>query len=242
MNPFELLEIGSDASPDEIKAAYHRLAKQWHPDRFTGPEKAVAEEKFRSLAEAFSILKDPVKRQSYQPNPVRSGAPSAAAPTKESSTKSYQDRTADDWFKQAKEVFETGATDQALGLTQYAIRMDGNRAEYHVFLADLQEQSGDTRNAIRSLEMAQKLDPKKVEVLFRLADHYSGQGLQVRAQRLIQSAQELAPDHKRFRQAKRAAERDQKAQAADQPSGLAGQLRDLPNQFKALLGRFKGKG
>ena len=63
MNPFDVLEIRPDASPEDIKAAYHRLAKQWHPDRYTGDAKVEAEEKFRELAEAFSTLKDPGKRR-----------------------------------------------------------------------------------------------------------------------------------------------------------------------------------
>ena len=61
MNPFNVLEISPDASPEDIKAAYHRLAKRWHPDRFMGAEKAEAEVRFRELAEAFSTPPDIVK-------------------------------------------------------------------------------------------------------------------------------------------------------------------------------------
>ena len=49
MNPFDALEIHVGASAEEIKAAYHRLAKMWHPDRFTGAEKELAESKFRDI-------------------------------------------------------------------------------------------------------------------------------------------------------------------------------------------------
>jgi curved DNA-binding protein CbpA len=51
---------------EEIKAAYHRLAKQWHPDRFSGEEKAAAEDRFRMLSESFNALKDPDKRKAYE--------------------------------------------------------------------------------------------------------------------------------------------------------------------------------
>ena len=52
MNPFQVLEVSPGASAEDIKASYHRLAKQWHPDRYMGEEKAEAEERFRELAEA----------------------------------------------------------------------------------------------------------------------------------------------------------------------------------------------
>ena len=47
MNPYEVLEVSAGASPDEIKAAYHGMAKKWHPDRYTGAAKAEAEQRFR---------------------------------------------------------------------------------------------------------------------------------------------------------------------------------------------------
>ena len=57
MNPYEILNVQPGATPEEIKDAYHRLAKQWHPDRFTGADRELAEKKFRQLAEAFAMLK-----------------------------------------------------------------------------------------------------------------------------------------------------------------------------------------
>ncbi|HLO68606.1 MAG TPA: DnaJ domain-containing protein, partial [Holophaga sp.] len=63
MNPYEVLEISPGSRPEEIKAAYHRLAKQWHPDRFNGAAKAEAEGRFRQLAEAFNMLKDTARRE-----------------------------------------------------------------------------------------------------------------------------------------------------------------------------------
>jgi len=76
MNPYEVLEISAGASPDEIKAAYHGMAKKWHPDRYTGAAKAEAEQRFRMLAEAYSMLKDtpargrPPRSAEPRPNPA----------------------------------------------------------------------------------------------------------------------------------------------------------------------------
>jgi len=55
--------VGRDASPEEIKKAYRKLAMQHHPDRNPGDENA--EHRFKELSEAYDILKDEQKRAAY---------------------------------------------------------------------------------------------------------------------------------------------------------------------------------
>ncbi len=57
---YEILGIGKDASADEIKKAFRRLAVQHHPDKEGGDEA-----KFKEVNEAYEVLKDPSKRQRY---------------------------------------------------------------------------------------------------------------------------------------------------------------------------------
>lgn len=59
---YKILGVDRKASQDEIKKAYRRLAKQYHPDV---NKTAEAEEKFKSIGEAYEVLKDPEKRQTY---------------------------------------------------------------------------------------------------------------------------------------------------------------------------------
>jgi curved DNA-binding protein CbpA len=233
MNPFDVLEVSQDANPDEIRAAYHRLAKQWHPDRFAGDEKAQAEERFRQLAEAFAALKDPLKRQSYQtsrPQPAM-GAPSVptghvSAPSKE--------RTADDWMNESRQALEGRQLDQAKGYVQYALRLEPTRPEFHLLLSEILEAEGrDPRGAIRSLETYLKAKPQDADALIRLADLYLGQGMQARAQRFLDDARVIAPKHKRFNVP---AEGKPKAPApVVEPAGIVDQL-------KGLWGKLAGKG
>ena len=61
---YEVLGVSRDASPEEVKKAYRRLALQWHPDR-NPDQKLEAEEKFKEAAEAYSVLSDRQKKAQY---------------------------------------------------------------------------------------------------------------------------------------------------------------------------------
>lgn len=242
MNPFEVLEISADASNEEIKAAYHRLAKQWHPDRYSGKEKEVAESKFRELAEAFSILKDPGRRLAFQQQqPVRTPTPApAAAASRE--PEGARERTPEDWAAMARQAFGDGKVDQARALIHYAIRMDGTKAEYHALLASILEQEGgDVRAVIKALEMAVRLQPRDVESHIKLAAHFQAQGMTARSQRHMQLARELAPNHPKLRQPQAPAVKD--AKVSRQRGGKASTVQPgLMDQLKDLWGRLTGRG
>ena len=60
---YDILGVGRDASANDIKAAYRRLAVQYHPDR--NPDDPDAEEKFKEASEAYAVLSDADKRSRY---------------------------------------------------------------------------------------------------------------------------------------------------------------------------------
>ena len=71
---YDILEVPREASPSDIKKAYRRLALKYHPDQNDGDKEA--EEKFKEISEAYTVLGDPEKRAIYD----RTGQPPGASP------------------------------------------------------------------------------------------------------------------------------------------------------------------
>jgi molecular chaperone DnaJ len=66
---YKTLGVGKNASEEEIKKAYRKLARQYHPDRNQGDKQA--EERFKQISQAHDVLSDPDKRKTYD----RAGSP-----------------------------------------------------------------------------------------------------------------------------------------------------------------------
>ncbi|NNC56698.1 MAG: DnaJ domain-containing protein, partial [Woeseiaceae bacterium] len=59
---YKIMGVERDASQDEVKRAYRKLARKYHPDV---SKEADAEARFKDLGEAYAVLKDPEKRAAY---------------------------------------------------------------------------------------------------------------------------------------------------------------------------------
>ena len=73
---FAILGVSVDASPEEIRSAFRRLAKEFHPDHFEG-----SSETFRKIKEAYAVLNDARRRKKYTALLMRQTRPNASSET-----------------------------------------------------------------------------------------------------------------------------------------------------------------
>jgi curved DNA-binding protein CbpA len=65
VNYYEVLGVDRSAKEDEIRVQFRKLARENHPDRYRGPDKASVERRFQLLTEAHNILTNPAKRKAH---------------------------------------------------------------------------------------------------------------------------------------------------------------------------------
>ncbi|GAB5590772.1 hypothetical protein Unana1_05672 [Umbelopsis nana] len=74
MDYYNILELESTATQQDIKKSYKRLALRWHPDK--NPSNIEAAEKFKEICQAYEILSDPEKRRLYDSRGSQASTPS----------------------------------------------------------------------------------------------------------------------------------------------------------------------
>ena len=74
VNYYEVLGVERSASEQEIRDRFRQLAREHHPDRYKGPDKAGAERKFQTLTEAVNVLTSPTRRKQHDSEIVSTSA------------------------------------------------------------------------------------------------------------------------------------------------------------------------
>ena len=65
VNYYEVLGVDRSATDAEIRERFRKLAREQHPDRYRGPDKADAEKRFQTLTEAVNVLSNPTRRKQH---------------------------------------------------------------------------------------------------------------------------------------------------------------------------------
>ncbi len=179
---YEILGVPRTAAPAEIRQAYHRLARERHPDRFSDPaEKEKAQVFFRDLTAAFNTLQNQNSRREYDAERER---PHPVGP----------EEIAKDAFGRAGRMLESGEHEEALTLLRTAVHNAPGEARYHHALGRaLSRNPQSMREAIACVEKATQLAPANAAFFVDLAALLHSQGLTMRAQKSAQTALRLAP-------------------------------------------------
>lgn len=102
-NLYDILEVSRDATPAEIKSAYRRLARLYHPDVSGDPAAAA---KFARISEAYQVLIDPEKRRLYDRNGASGDLPDpsviAARVARRAYTQAKADQIVNEWLERER--------------------------------------------------------------------------------------------------------------------------------------------
>ena len=129
-SPYELLGIARTATPKEIKMAYYREAKKWHPDM--NPNNATAKERFQRITNAYELLMDDKRRSEFD----RTGRTSSSTRTSSGSAGSQQAQQQNDASQQhAEDVFRSVQQDLEIlfaAFRSYSADVQASRLSYNV--------------------------------------------------------------------------------------------------------------
>ena len=102
-NYYNILNVSNNADEDQIKQAYRALAMKYHPDKNQGNK--IAEEKFKRISEAYSVLSDPQKRREYDFTMSSSFSSSERTYTYDQNTNPFGDDIfSSNWWKNWRNV------------------------------------------------------------------------------------------------------------------------------------------
>jgi curved DNA-binding protein CbpA len=185
---YELLQIPRDANASAIRAAYARVARERHPDRFTDPEeKRRAEEALTQATAAFNTLSNENRRREYDQS---LSTPKVAVP----------ERIAQDAYERGMQLMERRAFHEAVELLRAAVYHQPREARYHAALAGaLARNPHWVREAVSELEQAIQIEPQRAQFHTMLAEVLLGQGLKLRARREAETALRLNPSDRAAR-------------------------------------------
>ncbi|MBI2838433.1 MAG: DnaJ domain-containing protein [Acidobacteria bacterium] len=184
MNHYEVLIVGRGAGPDEIRHAYHRAVKEWHPDRFDGYPDDLRTRLHSIVAginEAYRVLSNVERRYEYDRLLAKKDR-MKGSPVSEDEQKSIDglSRLADKDYSGALEAFDAalrlspkakysyhraaalrglGRRKEALQEIRTALANSPSSAAYHLFAAQVSLELGDQSGAAKAFRRVLELDP-----------------------------------------------------------------------------------
>jgi hypothetical protein len=168
---YEILDVDSKASIEEIRSGYYRHARRFHPDRLrSGPFQDLLpriEVFFSRVTEAHNTIGDPGRRREYDRFLVETGGRTQDSADSNTAFVARQN------FLRGKAAAERRRFGEAVSFLENAIKMDDQQAEFRLELGRVLMQNPRHRPAAEEhIRAAAEMDPSNPEVYLALADLY----------------------------------------------------------------------
>ncbi len=139
-NYYLILEVSPNASIQDIKASFRRLARQYHPD--LNPNDSIAAERFKQISQAYDILSDTTKRRRYDRDyPVY-------RQQKTNSTQTLIPKTAKEYYLRAIQKYQAKEYTQAIEDYTRAIELDSKFVDAYLKRCEVRNQLGDNQGVL----------------------------------------------------------------------------------------------
>lgn len=187
---YQILDVSSDCSQIEIKKAYFKLARKYHPDLFSGEiltdVKDKIEEVFSYITKAYETLSDEEKRKDYDSKMEVLPQEGRKNIAQEAETK----------FRKGKTLYDEEKYEDALILLGEAVRIMKDKGSYYLLLALTESKIPSLhKKAEKDFIRAVTLEPWNAEAYIGLGLLYKKAGLKVKAKKHFEKALSLDPDH-----------------------------------------------
>jgi tetratricopeptide (TPR) repeat protein len=192
-NHYEVLDVASMASAAEIKAAYHALARRFHPDRFHQSDREIRaklETSFARIAQAYEVLNDAKRRALYdKPRAQSTGKSGGAGGSRGPAGPQTPAARAETCFTLGQQALENNEADAAIRYFSEAAILQPRQAKYRAhYGAALMRRSNLARNAETELLAALAIEPNNATFRVMLAELYQQLGMPKRAESEVERA------------------------------------------------------
>jgi len=186
VNYYEVLGVERSASEDEIRDRFRKLARENHPDRYQGNDKADAERRFQTLTEAVNVLTNPARRKQHD-SEIAAG-PKAAAADFSQVAKAY--------LAKGVKAYKEGDVRSAYENFDMATKHNANDAKaWHYLALAASRIPAYTRQSVQAIETAVQREPHNVTFLKDAGLLLKRAGLSAKAERYFEQAMQWDPEN-----------------------------------------------
>lgn len=179
VNYYEVLGVERSASDQEIRDRFKRLAREQHPDRYKGPDKAEAERKFQTLTEAVNVLTNATRRKQHD-SEIASGTKQGPADLTQ---------VAKVYLSRGVKAYKEGDMRAAYENFDMAVKHNPQDAKgYHYLALAAARLPNYTKQAVQAIESAVQRDPMNAVYLKDAGLLCKRAGLVAKAERYLDEA------------------------------------------------------